>query len=204
MSGQAMQFFVQVAPIAFGAFFVILLKAVKFPERGMQIRFYPEIPDEGDGGSLNRAPIWRQATAGLPVQCSDIYGSDGLAEAIAAYRSKAPQGAISPWHGYVGGSEDMRDGVFERLVHDELIANGFFDSDTGLRNSRNAAFEKLGILDERKADNLSRYLMRHKKGRIRLFALGNQMPLSRVVSFEGESGLLLAYLAGYDLELVGG
>jgi hypothetical protein len=203
VSGQVIQFFIQIAPIALGALFVIVLKIVKFPETGIEMRFSQEIPKDPARKSEKSAEPVPRAIVGLPTRCSEIYGRDGLAEIVAAYLSDASQGTNFLWHGYIGGSEDMRDGVFERMIHDELITNGFFDSNVGLRNSRNIAFEKLGILDEMKADNLSRYLTRHKKDQLRLFALGSDMPLARVLSFEGESGLLLAYLAGYNLEVVG-
>ena len=203
MSGQAIQFFIQIAPIAFGALFVVVLKAAKFPEPGIEIRFPNKVSEYAENELGKGDAIAHRAIAGLPVQCSEIYGRTGLAEVVAAYHYADSQSGISQWHGYLGSSEDMRDGVFERLVHDELITNGFFDSNSGLRNSRNVAFEKLGIFDEKKVDSLGRYLMRQKKDRLRLFALGNPAPLARVLSFEGNSGLLLAYLAGYNLEVIG-
>lgn len=203
MSGQAMQFLIQMAPIALGALFVMALKVVKFPEQGVEVRFSPDLRDDAVGESEKCPARAKGDVANLPVRCTEAYVANGLSGAVASYLSPASQVGASPWHGYVGSSDDMRDGIFERLVHDELITLGVFSSDTGLRSSRNAAFDLLGILDERKADNLSRYLMRQKKERLRLFAVGNPAPLARTLSFEGESGLLLAYLAGYDLEVIG-
>lgn len=63
MSGQLVSFLVQIAPIAAGAAFVFVLKGVKFPEPGIQVRF---------SGGTPREPADAEAEAGgAPSQRSE-------------------------------------------------------------------------------------------------------------------------------------
>ncbi len=96
----------------------------------------------------------------------------------------------------------MRERVFERFVYDELITNGILTSRTDSRSSHKIAFEKLGLLDAKKAGDLGKRLARQKVGKLKLFACGSP-DFSRTLSFDGGYGLLLAYLMGYNLETVG-
>jgi len=165
MSGQAIQFFIQMAPIAIGALFVLVLKEVRLPESGIGIRFSSEIPE------------------GVEADCGDV-------------------GAV-PGHGRLGSPEDLRECAFERLVRDELIANGLFSSRGRPGNIHKIAFEKLGILDARNVDDIRRYSRKQRCDGIRIFACGGPALPGRMLSFGGESGLLFAYLASYKLEVIG-
>jgi hypothetical protein len=202
VSGQAAQFILQVLPIAAGALFVLAVKGVRLPEPGIQVRFSGEAessPDDcGKGGDTDAPP----STAGLPAECREIRGSRELGEAVALYLSTPQTHTQALWNGYQGRFEDMRERVFERFVYDELITNGILNSRTDSCSSHKIAFEKLGILDAKKAEDLGKYLARQKVGMLKLFACGSP-DLSRTLSFDGGYGLLLAYLTGYTLEKIG-
>jgi hypothetical protein len=202
VSGQAVQFLLQVLPIAAGALFVLAVKGVRLPEPGIQVRFSGETessPDDcGDGGDTD-AP---KSTAGLPAECREICGSRELGEAVALYLSTPLTPTPAPWNGHLGRFEDMHERVFERFVYDELITNGILNSRIDSRSSHKIAFEKLGILDAKKAGDLGKCLARQKVGKLKLFACGSP-DLRRTLSFDGGYGLLLAYLTGYNLEKVG-
>ena len=69
MSGQAIQFFIQMSPIFIGALSVLVLKSVKFPEPGIGIRFFGEVPgDRGmERGAGGAEPL------GHPGDCEDAH-----------------------------------------------------------------------------------------------------------------------------------
>jgi hypothetical protein len=202
MSGQAIQFLLQILPIAAGALFLLVLMGVKLPESGIQVRFSGEIPEDAVRNGKKKADL-REPTTALPLLCPEIYGSRELGEAIAIYHSPLTQPPAVLWQGYLGCFEDMHDRIFERFVYDELITNGIFNSKTDSQDSHEIAFEKLRIFDARKAKDLRKYLKMQKSGKLRLFTCGNLAFLRHALSFDSSSGLLLAYLVSYDIEIIG-
>ncbi len=203
MSGQAIQFFAQILPIAIGALFLLLLRGVKLPESGIRVRFSGEIPESAGADRKENDADAREPATGLPVRCQEIHGSRELGEVVAIYHSPPSQHLVAYWHGYLGGSEDMRALIFERFVYDELITNGIFNPRTRSQGYHEIAFEKLRILDVRNAEGLRKYLKRQKSGKLRLFACGSPSFIRRTLSFNGGYGLFMAYLMGYDLEVIG-
>ena len=99
--------------------------------------------------------------------------------------------------------EDAHERAFERLVRDELISNGLFSSKGRPGNLHKVAFEKLGILDGRSIGDIRRYFRRPTRTGIRIFACGCPALSVSTLSFDGASGLLFAYMASYNLELIG-
>ena len=174
MSSQIIPFFIQIAPIALGAIFVLVFKQVKFPEAGIQVRFSGEIPEEGTGCSSEKGASTHESV-------------------------ESPQEITPKTHLF----EDMHAFAFESLVHDELIANGLFKSRGRPPDTNKIAFEALGILDERKAGDLRDYLKRLKRNRVRFFACGSPALHRRALSYTGDYGFLLAYLLNHDLEVIG-
>jgi hypothetical protein len=203
MSGQAIQFLIQILPIAAGALFVLVLRGVKLPESGIQVRFSGEISENSVEDRKNKEVDVREPTTGLPIPCPEIYGRRELGEVAAIYRSPLSLHQAVSWHGYLGSFENMHDRVFERVIYDELITNGIFNPKTNSRNSHEIAFEKLSLLDAGKAKDLHKYLKRQKSAKLRLFSCGNTAFLRHTLSFDSSGGLLLAYLVNYDLEVIG-
>jgi len=123
--------------------------------------------------------------------------------------SEVPEKGVCHDSGFLPVSENtekrcgLHKKVFEKEVHDLLIQNGLFDRNAFDKEMHKLAFEKLGIIDERKLRYLNVYLKTRPCKKLRVYATDTRRLLNYLLCFEYDSGLLLSYLANYNIEFLG-
>ena len=99
-------------------------------------------------------------------------------------------------------TEELHWNAFKQRTYDELILKGLLKGNFDGRSTAVAAFERLGMLAIDDVHRLNTYLVKSKPESLRIYSPCHAQLMRNLLSYYGQSGLLLAYLADYRLEVM--
>ncbi len=86
------------------------------------------------------------------------------------------------------------------IFYDSLIAGGIFPKNLSINALERTAARSLGVIDIANLSKFKKELIRSDHKKLLVHVHDVTTPLMQILSFEGNSGFLLSYLAGYRLE----
>lgn len=96
--------------------------------------------------------------------------------------------------------ESARDAAFEREAYDALLVKGLATKNKSGNLLRKLALQKLGMADVSWFSRLANLAAVQNGARLTVLVLNRAELMKHLLTFGGDSGILLQYMAGYALE----
>ncbi|MEM3281979.1 MAG: hypothetical protein QW591_02610 [Candidatus Micrarchaeaceae archaeon] len=189
MSGIAIGYLAQFAPVALGIIFLIAVTSINYGRGRLRIICSSQAEPCGaqPNGTLRNL---KQRFGSMPMHITEFIEKNPT---LQAYYADGLGYGIRMWRGYMGAG-DLKRGAFIRNAYERLLSDGLLKAGQRESEIRESAFIRYGLIALPELGKIAKLLRIHKAERLEIFDSGEMRQLADAIeSYTKPSGLLLAY-----------